>query len=115
VTKTANYFKIKESAYETWMASETEKGTTITVVLEGIKNGVEFDSLVFNGNQLPVTTTNNEGSCVLTAQLTAPTAKLHTEIKKINKPNELVYRVYDKRFYCPLNDIKPKKMRYLKH
>ena len=115
ITSTNESFSVKECYYETWVASKTEKGTNITVNLIRVTHNIEFDSIIFNEMELPVTVIKNNGNYTLKASITSPTSKLPTELKKVNKPNQLVYRINNIRYFYLLNNIERKKMKYYTH
>lgn len=106
------YFKIEEAFYQSWLKNENDKGTTVTIILSSIKNNIQFDSIVFRGQQITVSAENKENTTILSATIYSGIHKLNINSKPVNKPDQLIFRVNGETHIYILKNIRREKMKY---
>jgi hypothetical protein len=105
-------FIIANSYYQSWMKNENEKGTTVVIEVRKSKEGVVFDSLIFNHKKIPVFSMKNKQSLILKGVINSPTSSLPMKITVVNEPDQLIYHYQGERKLVKLNNIHRKDMKY---
>lgn len=105
-------FNIKDAYYQSWVASEKEKGTNIFIKVANVKDGVVFDSLIFRGIKLPVFTEVQNEIMTLKAIVNIEISRISLESVVVNKPDQLLYRFQEAKHSYILKKIRREKMRY---
>ena len=84
-------FKVKTAYQQSWVVREEEKGTDILLTLFRVKEGVEFDSIVFRGVRLKAFVTKVNKEVQLKSILTTGISRIKLEKVVVNLPDQLIY------------------------
>jgi hypothetical protein len=112
--KEKTLFEVDDAYYQSWMVNENEKGTDISIVLSNVQPGVMFDSIVFRNNRLPVISSANGKTMVLTSILNIGIERISMEKISVNQPDQLMYRNNGKKYSFEIKSFKRKETKYLK-
>jgi hypothetical protein len=107
-------FKIKQAYYQSWVISDNEKGADIVLILNIIKDGVEFDSIVFRGMRLKAFVTGDNKEVSIKGILPSGISRLKLENKVVNLPDQLIYHYKGERKSYFLRMIERKSTRFYK-
>jgi hypothetical protein len=107
-------FQMKQAYYQSWTKSENEKGTNIFIELIDVQDGIEFDSIIFRGNRLPVFVTHDGNMVRLQGMLNIGISRIQLDKKFVDKPDQLLYRYKGNRLSFLLKIIERKNMEYFK-
>ena len=105
-------FRVKECSYQTWFIDAEKHGTRIWIKVKRPDPGVEFDSVVFRGFQMPVVLSEHKNYLLLRADI--PSRKmmhLHS-IHITEKSDQLQYRYMGQKGNVLLTNIERKEMTY---
>lgn len=106
-------FTIKDAYYQSWMVSEQEKGTTLTIVLTNIEKDISFDSIIFRGIQMPVNMEVKESTTILRSTISQNQARfIENTNTAANKPDQLIYTYKNERKSFKLESIRREEMKY---
>lgn len=108
-------FTVKESSYQSWIVNENEKGTDIILLCTNVVKEVEFDSIIFRGIMIPVTTKVENGNYIIKGSVRSGLSVLKPENTVINKPDQLIYSYKGNRYSYYLSKIKRKEMKYFRN
>lgn len=100
-------FTFKDVSYQSWVYSEKERGTEVTIILKNADPEVEFDSLTFRGMQVPVQTSQIKGRTILKARfITGEPILDDYEYIATEEEDCLKYRYRSQDYLYPLRNIK---------
>jgi hypothetical protein len=105
-------FEIKDAFYQSWVISESEKGTSIVIEITNIKEGVVFDSIIFRGLKLPVFIEEKDGITYLKSLLNIELSKISLESKVTDEPDKIIYHYQTSKRLYDLKNIRRLKMKY---
>jgi hypothetical protein len=105
-------FAIKEAYYQSWVIDENEKGTNIFIEIKDVANGVVFDSIVFRGLRLPVTSEIKDSLVVLKSAITSPLSKIFIKNEYVDQPNQLIYRYNGVKHHMVIKELNRKSIKY---
>ena len=105
-------FIIKKAYYQSWVASENEKGTDIILELKKVNSDVEFDSIVFRGVRLKAFADIRNNVVDLKSILTVGIPRIKIESQAAGLPDQLIYHYRGERKSCPLTRIERMATRY---
>jgi len=111
---TNNDFEIIDSYYQSWQVNENEKGTNITIEVKNIKDGISFDSIVFQNFKVPITFENKNNIILLQAIVEKSISRFNTKSEPSTLPDQLIYRLNGIRYIILLTNISRKEMKYYK-
>jgi len=101
-------FNIKEAYYQSWVVSDDEKGTDIVLAMNNVKQGVEFDSIVFRGVRMRAFVTKNNKDVNIKSILPSGSSRIKLDIKVVNLPDQLIYHYRGERKSYSLKEINGK-------
>jgi len=105
-------FRLNSAYYQSWVMSENERGTDIILRLDGVRKGIEFDSIVFRGIELPVFTSAEKDVIILKSILPIGQSRIRIESRVTGGPDQLIYRIKGKRKSYLLKNLERKETRY---
>jgi len=105
-------FKVKSAYCQSWIVREEEKGTDILLTLSRVKEGVEFDSIVFRGVRLKAFVTKENKEVHIKSILTTGISRIKIEKVVVNLPDQLIYHYKGERKSYPLTLIGKKTIYY---
>lgn len=105
-------FRVKESSYQTWFIDAEEHGTRLWIKVKRPDPGVEFDSVVFRGFQMPVALSEHKNYLLLRADIPSEKMMHLHPIYVTEKPDQLQYRYMGKKGNVLLTNIERKEMTY---
>ena len=105
-------FTIKDAYYQSWAFNEKEKGTDVFIVLKNVKPGIEFNTIIFRGMELPISKTSQKGKTTLKVSFRFGLSKLEQKKKTSNKENQLIYQMGKERRILILKEIRRKNTKY---
>jgi hypothetical protein len=105
-------FEIKDAYYQSWVISESEKGTSIIIEISEIKNGVVFDSIIFRGLRLPVFIEEKDGITYLKSMYNAELSKISLNSDVADEPDKILYHYQTSKRLYDLKNIRRLKMKY---
>jgi hypothetical protein len=106
------HFIVKDAYYQSWILNENEKGTNIYLLLTDIEKGISFDSIIFRGLQMPVSIKTEGEITTLKSTINIDPAKLESEKKPTDRPDQLIYSLDGKIYTYKLETIRREKMKY---
>lgn len=107
-------FVMDKAYYQTWMETSRNKGTDIVITLTRVNSGVVFDSLVFRGAKVPVSSTQKADTVIVKATIPAKSSNSPFLPQYTSAPDQLIYRLEDSRYAFYLKNIKRRNMNYLR-
>ena len=108
-------FTLKDAWYQSWMISEQEKGTIVTILLSDVEKDIVFDSVVFRGVQMPLNSEIKDGNTILTCNLNREQSRLMDDKETpVDKPNQIMYRYKGEKKTYIIESIRREEMKYRK-
>lgn len=107
-------FNVKEAYYQSWVVSDDEKGTDIVLTMNDVKQGVEFDSIVFRGVRMRAFVTQNNYKVSIKSILPSGKSRIKMDITVVNLPDQLIYHYHGVRISYPFKTIKGKMTKFYK-
>ncbi len=105
-------FDVKEVYYQSRINNKEEISTDIMIHLNKVRQGVQFDSLIFRGIRLPVFAIEENSVVVLKGLLSTGIAKLPVETEYVGKPDQLIYTFKGSKRSVLLKNIQRREMKY---
>jgi hypothetical protein len=108
-------FEVLSTTYYSWVAGESEKGTTVEIHLANVASEVQFDSIVFRKMKVPVRMAQNTGERkTLTAVFPSGESRLQVETQGSSQHNQLIYSYKGEKRVQFLKTVSREKMKYYK-
>jgi hypothetical protein len=107
-------FTFNNAYYQSWMENQSNKGTNVTILLTNVDSGVSFDSLVFRGLKVPVTSFNGIDTTIIRGTVPAQGSITPVKPQYSAGPNQLIFRTNGLRRTFILKNVDRKDMNYFK-
>ena len=105
-------FKIIDAYYQSWVINENEKGIDIVIELKNVRSGLEFQSIIFRGLELPISIKKENNTTYLKAAYTIGLSKLDYKKTPSSKENQLIYQIDKVKKTVLLKEIRRKKTKF---
>lgn len=105
-------FYLREARYQSWMESARNKGTRITIILADVDKTVTFDSVIFRGARVPVSSLIENDSVAITGIIPAEGSVSPVIPHYTTAPNQLIYHYKGSRCSLLLKNVKRDNMEY---
>lgn len=103
-------FNIKDAYYQSWVINE--KGIDIVIELKNVIPGLEFQSIIFRGLELPISIKKENNTTYLKAAYTIGLSKLDYKKTPSSKENQLIYQIDKIKKTVLLKEIRRKKTKF---
>ena len=107
-----NFFKVKTASYQSYMKNENEKGTNVSIEISELKDGVEFDSIVFRELRNTIAAEKKGSSIILKSFYEYGIQKLEKKYTVDNRPDMLIFRANNIKYCVPIKNWKRKRLKY---
>ncbi|MBX2845839.1 MAG: hypothetical protein KTR13_06450 [Saprospiraceae bacterium] len=105
-TSKARPFEVEQASYQSWKLSETEMGTALEVTLSKVNDDAQFESIVFNRQQVSVLEVIRTGNDVVLKALVQQGEKAIDNLSQVsvNESNRVYYAIDGKTDFYQLPD-----------